>query len=234
MSNALNCARHAAAAIAAAAVICGVAVAAPSEIRWDTRVDRAAALSRETGKPILIEFWATWCEACAAMDKKVYADPAVANAMTAVLPVRVDIDRDPATARRYNVAATPTLVLVDAAGDELFRFTGSLEREPLLGLLRELPADIRRINTLAAAVAVNKADVGALDALAGELRGAALYVASNRYYERALQTEKAKRDAALRAHLLTSIGRNYVALKRPADAAEWFRRAEKVSLNAKE
>jgi thioredoxin-like negative regulator of GroEL len=218
--------RHATAAIViAAAFIRSAGVAAAPEVRWETRIERAAAISRETGKPILVEFWATWCDACKAMDEHVYSDPDVAAAMEKLLPVRIDVDRAPSDARRYGVSATPTLVVMDAAGGELFRFTGSISRGPLLELMRELPTDISRINRLALTLAANKSDFATLDALARELRQNALYVASSHYYDRALQTDDAKRDPAVRARTLSSVGENYAALKRPDQAAAAFERA---------
>ena len=216
---------NAAAALVVAALTAAPTPGAASGIRWQTRIDRAAALSRETGKPILVEFWATWCEACKAMDEQVYSDPSVAEAMRKVLPVRVDVDRDASTARRYKVSATPTLVLVDASGDELFRFTGALERTPLVELLRELPVDIRPINQLAATVTADRSSCSSLAAFARELRQAALFVASNRYYERAIQTDDARRDKALSGRLRAAVGENYAALERPQEAIAWFEKA---------
>jgi thioredoxin-like negative regulator of GroEL len=217
--------RRAAAALIVAMVSMSTGVAAPFDIKWETRLEPAAALSRETGKPILVEFWATWCEACKGMDEEVYSDPAVARAMTKTLPVRIDVDREPAIARRYEVSATPTLILVDAVGNELFRFTGRIEQAPLVELLRELPANITRINQLSSRLAADKSNLSTLEALARELRQASLYVASNRSFERAVQTDAARRDKAVRGRLLASVGENYMALKRPAEAAASFERA---------
>jgi len=218
-------ARLAAASLIVAELSVSNGLAAPFDVRWETRLGPAAALSRETGKPILLEFWAAWCEACKGMDEDVYSDPVVAQAMTKTLPVRVDIDREPAIARRYGVSATPTFLLVDAEGDELFRFTGRIERTPLLELLRELPADITLINRLAESLASDKSSLPTLEALARELRRASLLVASNRYYERAAQTDAARRDKAVHGRLLASIGENYAALKRADEAANAFERA---------
>jgi thioredoxin-like negative regulator of GroEL len=215
--------RNTAMALVVAAV--PAAAAAPPDIPWQTRFEPAAALSRETGKPIFIEFWATWCEVCQGMDADVYSDPDVVRAMTKVLPVRIDVDREPGMARRYGASATPTFVLADAVGNELFRFTGRIDRAPLLELLHELPADITRINRLAKALAADTSDLPTLDALAGELRRASLYVASTRYYERAAQTEEARRNKGVHGRLLASIGENYAALKRPGEAVAAFEKA---------
>ena len=215
----------AALALILAALPVSTGLTAPSDISWQMHIEPASTLSKETGKPILVEFWATWCEACKGMDDDVYSDPAVAHAMTKVLPVRIDIDRDPRTARRYDVSATPTLVLIDAAGNELFRFTGRIERAPLIELLREFPADVTRINRLAAALGGDQSNFTTLAALGRELRQASLYVASTRYYNRALQTEAARRDKGSRGRVLVSIGENYVSLNRPEDAAASFEKA---------
>src|SRR6476469_8981362 len=81
--------------------------AARAEIRWETNLGRATAVARETNRAMLVEFWATWCEVCAAMDANVYADGRVGSAMQKVIPVRVDIDREPGISRKYEIGGTP-------------------------------------------------------------------------------------------------------------------------------
>jgi thioredoxin-like negative regulator of GroEL len=204
------------------------AAGAPVDVRWETRLDRATAMSRETNKPVLIEFWATWCTVCKGMDAEVYSDPAVVDAMRKVLPVRIDIDREQAIARRYGVADTPTLMLTDASGNELFRFKGGLPRDRMLGLLHDLPADIGRINQLARTIAAGSAGAAVLGDMGRELHDAALYVASNRYYERALRAKDVQRDPAAGGAILEAIARNYDALGVPAEAARARERAKRA------
>src|SRR5262245_47758467 len=134
-----------------------------AEIRWETNLGRATGVARETNRAMLVEFWATWCEACAAMDANVYSDGRVAAAMQKVIPVRIDIDREPGISRKYEIAGTPTLMLMDAYGNELFRFTGSLTVERVVQLLDELPGEISRINQRSAALAADKNRFAALE-----------------------------------------------------------------------
>jgi len=199
--------------------------AARAEIRWETNLGRATTMARETNRAMLVEFWATWCEVCAAMDANVYSDRRVAGAMQKVIPVRVDIDREPGISRKYEIAGTPTLMLMDAYGNELFRFTGSLTVERVVQLLGELPADISRINQRSAALAVNKDRFDALEALGRELRTEGFYVASNRYLARALRAREAGRGTEARAGLLVEMGRNHLELKSFDEAARAFDQA---------
>ena len=192
---------------------------AHAEIRWETKLDRASARALETNQPMLLEFWATWCAACAGMDRDVYADARVASAMTKVLPVRVDIDREPGLARKYGISATPTLLLTDSFGNELFRFVGSLPLDRMVQLLRELPADVTRINRLSATLARNGQDFAALDGLARELRAGGFFRASNQYYGRALRTRDGRRPTDARGDILVAMGQNALELKSFPDAA---------------
>src|SRR3954462_4669397 len=85
--------------------------AAHAEIRWETKLDRPSAAARESNQPLLIEFWAVWCEPRQEMDRDLYASARLEAPMAKVRPVRVDIDRDPGVARKYDISGTPTLVI---------------------------------------------------------------------------------------------------------------------------
>jgi thioredoxin-like negative regulator of GroEL len=198
---------------------------AGAQIRWETKFDRARDTARESRQPVLIEFWATWCVPCAEMDRDVYADQRVASAMAKVRPVRIDIDREPGFARKYGVTATPTLLLTDAFGNELFRYLGALSLDRMLHLLEALPADITHINELGAALAKDQDDFAALEGLGRELRADALYRSSNEYFARALRTRDGKRPTDQRAAILVDMARNAVELKAWPGVSRGFEQA---------
>jgi thioredoxin-like negative regulator of GroEL len=193
--------------------------AAAGTIPWETNLDRARAAARQRQQPVLVEFWAVWCPGCEEMDRGVYADERVATAMQRVTPTKIDIDRDPLLARRYGVTATPTLLLMDGYGNELFRFTGTLSREHVLQLLAETPADISKVNGLAAQIAAKKDDFAALAAMGHELRAEAFYRASNGFFARALDTRDGRTIGDARYQILLASVRNAHALRAEADAA---------------
>jgi thiol-disulfide isomerase/thioredoxin len=192
---------------------------ASAEIRWETRLERASAAARESNQPMLIEFWAVWCEACKEMDRDVYASARIESAMRKVLPVKVDVDREPAVARKYQISGTPTLIITDSFGRELFRYAGALPHDRMLQLLEALPPDVTRINELSAALTAKKDDFTALTGMGRELRGAGFYRSSSEYYERALRTRDGRQVGAPRTGILVDMERNALELRLFADAA---------------
>lgn len=192
---------------------------ASAEIRWETKLERASAAARESNQPMLIEFWAVWCEACKEMERDVYASGQVASAMRKVRPVKVDIDREPAVARHYEISGTPTLLVTDSFGRELFRYAGALPHDRMLQLLDALPADVSRINALSTALTAKKDDFAALSGMGRELREVGFYRSSSEYYARALRTREGGRAGGARTGILVDMERNALELRLFVDAA---------------
>ena len=208
--------------LALALAVVRPAAAAGVTIPWETNLDRARSSALQAHRPVLVEFWAVWCPGCEEMDREVYGDEQVASAMRKVTPARIDIDREPMLARHYEVTATPTLLLMDAYGNELFRFTGTLARDRVLQVLAETPADISRLNTLAGQIAAKKDDFPALAAMGHELRAQAFYRASTRFFTRALDTRDGRQPTEARRQILIASARNALAIRAYAEAARGF------------
>jgi thioredoxin-like negative regulator of GroEL len=193
-------------------------------IPWQTDVDKAGAVSLKSNKPMLLEFWADWCPPCKVMDAEVYTNARVVEAMAKVVPVRIDVDKKESVARKYEIAAMPTLLFTDSYGNELFRYSGTVTVDTMIELMRELPGDVSTINQFARTLTGDKDNFAALDGLARELRAAKLYRASNQYYGRALGTRATPDQAAARSSMLMAMGHNHLVLKEFAEAAKVFQR----------
>ncbi len=68
---------------------------------WLTDLDEALAASRETGKPVFVDVWATWCKSCKAMSKTTLQDPRVLARLSEYVPLKFQAEnpKDPNTKR---------------------------------------------------------------------------------------------------------------------------------------
>ena len=82
--------------------------------------------------PVLVDFYADWCGPCKIMAPVL---DAVAQARAgSVLVAKLDTDRNPAIARRFQIASIPTLI-VFRGGREAGRELGAIPRPRLEALL---------------------------------------------------------------------------------------------------
>jgi thioredoxin 1 len=70
---------------------------------WDTEV-------LQSDKPVLVDFWATWCGPCRAIAPSV---DALADEYAGKVKVgKLDVDSNAATTMRYQVRGIPTLLMI--------------------------------------------------------------------------------------------------------------------------
>jgi thioredoxin 1 len=105
-------------------------VQAVSDREWDTEVLRSS-------DPVLVDFWAEWCGPCRIVGPVVEE---VAQEKTGALKVlKLNVDENPETARRYRVMSIPTL-MVFSDGNEKKRLVGARGKSQLLDEVEEFVA----------------------------------------------------------------------------------------------
>lgn len=98
------------------------AAKAVTDQEWDTEV-----LSSDT--PVLVDFWAEWCGPCRMVGPVV--EEIATEKAGALKVLKLNVDDNPETARKYNVMSIPTL-MVFSSGNERKRIVGARGKGQLL------------------------------------------------------------------------------------------------------
>ncbi|BDB57560.1 thioredoxin [Flavobacterium ammonificans] len=88
----------------------------------------------QSDKPVLVDFFATWCGPCqmlAPILKEVKA-----NLGERISIIKIDVDKNQAVAAQYQVRGVPTMILFQN-GKPLWRQSGVLSKEDLIKVILE-------------------------------------------------------------------------------------------------
>lgn len=106
------------------------------EIAWEPYSVQKLEQAKAEGKPVIIDFTATWCQACGELKHYTFTDPAVVRESERFVRLVLDAttESDPGVQealKRHEVVGLPTVIFIDSQGNERrdLRLTG-FERAP--------------------------------------------------------------------------------------------------------
>jgi thioredoxin-like negative regulator of GroEL len=155
--------------------------------------------ARDGGRPVLLDFHTTWCEACGRMARTTWPDGQVVDLLQQFVAVSVDGERSPNLVDRYRVEAYPTIVIAEPEGAPVLILMGFQGPEAMRAHLSAVIADWDSLRGWAVEVANRRADPEALVELADFSRGRAAFFWAERCYRKALRSAASESALSSRA-----------------------------------
>lgn len=123
-----------------------VPLMAQSGVQWHTNLEEALQEAARTQKPLLVHIWASYCGPCKQMDRQVFSQPQVAQAMhSQFIPVKLSAEdpRQVEHIKQWGVKVIPTDVVLNP--------NGQIATEPSSGFF-DSSTYLTRLDQLASAV----------------------------------------------------------------------------------
>ncbi len=103
-----------------------------------TQLDALLARAKRAGKPVMMDFYAAWCESCQALEATVLSQKEVQNTLRHFILLRANVTEnnafDQALLKRYHVIAPPTFLFFNPKGQEVMekRIVGEVDHHLFL------------------------------------------------------------------------------------------------------
>ncbi|MBL4770436.1 MAG: thioredoxin family protein [Planctomycetes bacterium] len=126
--------------------------------------------ARAAGKPIIIDFWATWCAPCVQLKKKTLEDPEVVKQLEGIEVIYVNLDEHPELAKAYGVSSIPDVFFINAQGKVVDRLKAFEEPKPFLERVKKMVGKTEKTATLGIDTAVPSDETASAVGLTNKVR----------------------------------------------------------------
>lgn len=116
-----------------------------SLIKWNDDLESALEMAKSSGKPVLIDTWATWCINCKVLEKKTFNNASVAQEAERFVAIKVQLETaDTPIAKDFMARfglkhySLPTTVLLDSSGNVRRVLQGVVEPNDMINELRKI------------------------------------------------------------------------------------------------
>lgn len=111
---------------------------ASDNVKWHS-YEEGKVLGRAEKKKVFLHFYADWCGFCLKMAKETFQDDDVVSYLNEnFIAVRVDFDKETATAQKYGVMGLPSTWFLTEVGQPIANVPGFIPPNALLSMLKEV------------------------------------------------------------------------------------------------
>ncbi|HSG28886.1 MAG TPA: thioredoxin family protein [Candidatus Krumholzibacterium sp.] len=110
---------------------CGKSGGESGGIEWGADMDAALKEAKETDRIVMVDFMATWCPPCRAMEDSTFCRPEVIEKAKMFVTVRIDVDeqKDGAVkyggnARKYGGIGIPNILFMTSGEEKIKHIVG--------------------------------------------------------------------------------------------------------------
>jgi thioredoxin-like negative regulator of GroEL len=191
-------------------------------LEWNRQYGSALEMAKKSGKPILLDFQASWCGPCRVMEREVWTDQKLVEQSRRFVCISIDIDRNKEIAANYNVSVLPTIIFADSWGNKLTRHEGFMGVPQIKQMMEAFPSDFSALHQWNEVLADDEKNSEALYQVGEFYRRNNLPDLSLIYLKQALKTKGADSDRQLREKILIGTGLTYLKWRKYKDAQKTF------------
>ena len=113
-------------------------VSAQKGIQWES-YSSGMPLADNNNKAVFLHFYATWCSYCAKMEKESFQNGTIIKLLNNnFISIKVDIEKQPKIAEKFNVFALPTTYFFSSKGEKIGSVPGYISKERLMKMLKKV------------------------------------------------------------------------------------------------
>ena len=111
---------------------------------WEPYSDTILLKAKESGTPVIIDFYADWCIPCLELDRNTWTDEEVIHATHEIKKIKVDMTHfdspeSEALRKKFSISGVPTVIFIRADGTEAneLRVIGFIPPKEFLAKLKQ-------------------------------------------------------------------------------------------------
>ncbi len=129
---------------AAAILALASPLVAQEGLRWESDLQTAQNLARQTNRLVLIHFGGPWCGPCRMLEQKVFSQPGFGGELAAnYVAVKVDPNVERGIARNYGIERVPTDVVATPSGQLIYRIASPSTAADYVSVMSRIAAQAR-------------------------------------------------------------------------------------------